>query len=60
MKSWYVTSSSGAKATFTPASTNPAEATASFTQDGEYIFTVTGETGWGSPFRITGKGGVYR
>ncbi len=60
VKSWDVTSSSGAKANVTPASTNPAEATASFTQDGEYIFTVTGETGWGSPFRITGKGGVYR
>jgi len=60
VKSWDVANASGAKAEVSPSTTNPVEATATFTQDGEYTFTVTGETGWGSPFRITGKGGVYR
>ncbi len=60
VKSWEVVNASGARASVTPSSSNPGEATATFTQDGDYTFTVTGETSWGSAFRITGKGGVYR
>lgn len=60
VKNWEAVSTSGGRATVTPSPGNPNEAVATFTQDGDYEISVTGETGWGSPFRITGKSGIYR
>jgi hypothetical protein len=60
VKNWEAVSTSGGRATVTPSPGNPNEAVATFTQDGDYEIAVTGETGWGSPFRITGKSGIYR
>ncbi len=59
-KSWDAMNTTGARASVAPNPERPQEATATFTQDGDYEISVTGETSWGSPFRITGKSGIYR
>jgi|GEM_PF-1432859 len=60
VKNWDAISTTGAHASITASPEKPNEGTASFTQDGDYEISVSGETGWGSPFRITGKSGIYR
>lgn len=60
VKTWDAVSTTGARASITSSPDKPNEGTATFTQDGDYEISVTGETGWGSPFRITGKSGIYR
>jgi hypothetical protein len=60
VKGWDATSSSGAHAAVTPSAEKPGEAVATFSQDGDYEITVTGQTSWGSDFKITGKSGIYR
>lgn len=53
IKSWEITDASGARAAVTPVPGRP-EATATFTKGGKYDSVVTGETDWGSAFRIKG------
>lgn len=60
VKNWDAVSTTGAHASVTASPDKPNEGTATFTQDGDYEIAVTGETSWGSPFRITGKSGIYR
>lgn len=58
-KSWDITDDKGNRASVNPSSSNTAEAVATFSKGGEYTFTVSGETDWGSAFRVKGQGGVY-
>lgn len=60
VKNWDAVSTTGAHASIAVNPEKPNEGTATFSQDGDYEISVTGETGWGSPFRITGKSGIYR
>lgn len=60
VKNWDAVSTTGGRASIVGNPEKPNEGTATFTQDGDYEISVTGETGWGSPFRITGKSGIYR
>jgi hypothetical protein len=53
-----VDQASGTRATVAPGS-SPTEGVATFTKPGDYTITATGETDWGSPFRITKSTGVY-
>lgn len=59
LNSWEIVDEKGNRAAVAPSSQNPAEAVATFSKGGEYTFTVSGETDWGSPFRVKGQGGVY-
>ena len=53
IKSWEVVDASGARASVTPIPGKP-EATATFSKGGKYDSVATGETEWGSAFRIKG------
>lgn len=59
LKSWEITDDKGNRASVAPSTSNPAEAVATFAKGGEYTFAVTGDTDWGSAFRVKGQGGVY-
>jgi hypothetical protein len=60
VKNWDAVSTTGTHAAVVVSPEKPNEVAATFSQDGDYEISVTGETGWGSPFRITGKSGIYR
>lgn len=59
LKSWDIADDKGNRASVSPSADNPTEAVATFTKGGDYTITVSGETDWGSPFRVKGQGGVY-